>query len=145
MARSVACHPDAIDRIYLHFEYDAWDNVYWWDDFTDHLRHVLTSRYPSFRECDHWYGRETRGILENNLVAVYVSAYGGIVCIDIVPSEYCDARHLAFAEKFAGKVADTLRYVYQSLVVESLGFFSNGEQVFRRTADDCIGNGWCYV
>lgn len=125
MARSVSTPSGAAALAYADA---AWIEEFWeFDDAVERLQELAQERYPSLQTCDTWLGREDRAVLENGFCYITVSEYRGLVAVAAVPkadglaARWCASLDL---KALAACFGDTL---------VSLGRFSNGEQVFRRS------------
>jgi hypothetical protein len=111
-----------------------------WDDDTVNLSASLRAVFPSLvpPTRDRWLGREDHVILHNNLAAVTVSEYCGLVAVCLVPErrdayEPCDddplsVRWIASVEaRFRKIVAETF-----GIELAKMGTMSNGEALFNR-------------
>jgi len=109
-----------------------------WDDDMVNLSAALQRAFPSLRKADRWLGREDHVVLENNLAAVTVSEYCGLVAVCLVPErrdayetrddDPLSVQWIASAEaRFRKIVAETF-----GIELAKLGTMSNGEGVFKR-------------
>lgn len=113
---------------------DGEDARFEFECLVDNIREAFTSRFPSMAECDHWPERESHAIVENGQCMIVISEYCGLVSIGAVPlgeaSYDCDTTGLArqWTEKNAVPV------LQQFETLRNVGYFGNGEGVFRRVA-----------
>jgi hypothetical protein len=148
MARSVSTPTNASEKVYLAHPYNAEDEEFGFQDFIEDLRQVLDGSagapggkgFPSLEPRDHWLDREDHAVLENSHAVVTVSEYCGLVAVCLVPKEESDfgydqsrkALADAWTERACKGFRNLLHGAYSQCAIVSQGFFSNGEQVFRR-------------
>jgi hypothetical protein len=103
--------------------------------YIDDIVWVCQENWPSLERIDRWIGREDHAILENGHAQIGVSEYCGLVAVWIVPavSDYFP-EHAGLAHHWISQIEDRFRERFGRL--RSLGFFSNGEQVFQRTEEE---------
>jgi hypothetical protein len=128
MARSVYTPYGAQKVVYADVSYmeDSWE----WDFCETNFAYEIKAKYPSlkYNKEGKWIGNEGKVILENELVAIVVSEYNGIVAVSAVPQ----SKYNGLAKKFANeiKLEDFIQYYGDELICR--GSFSNGEALFDR-------------
>lgn len=135
MSRSVSTHPNALATVYLYpFLYAGVDDYY--TQFFEELLEIIRRRFPSFRPCDRWVGRENHVVLQNAHAEVSVAEYNGLVSVCLAA---CDDHSEAFAALSAHWAASASRTFRNHLhrcfadsALLSQGHASNGEQFFTR-------------
>jgi len=109
-----------------------------WDSDMVNLSSALQRVFPSLRKADRWLGREDHVVLENNLAAVTVSEYCGLVAVCLVP-ERRDAHETRDDDPLSVQWIISAEARFRRIVAETFGIelahvgtFSNGEAVFRK-------------
>ena len=101
----------------------------WWIE--DIIIYRFTNKYPSLESVDRWDGRETKIILENNLIEVGVSEYCGLASISMRAKEDdYDGRIDNLANRMADYVGEWMNDNIGDIVKQ--GAFSNGEGVYKK-------------
>ena len=108
-----------------------------WDDFKGNLICGLEAKYKSLTRPskERWDGRETKIILENNLVEVGLSEYCGLASVSLRPNEYYqDDAKVGLAENWINKVKAGMEKKIGEFatVLYRQGTFSNGEGVYAK-------------
>lgn len=126
MGRGVSTPRDAFYVAYQEIEGDMED--YDWKDYLENIQYNAKQRWPSFYEVDKWAGNEDHIILQNHLVQMGVSTYGGIAAIWIKPREDANPD---LAANWAYQIENGFMEDFRQLYKE--GSMSNGESVYRRS------------
>ena len=102
-----------------------------WESFMDHLEEIITDHYPSFDKTKEWEGNEVRIFLENKLVKVGISEYGGMASLSFAPiGEEKAGLADNLIQKMRKKLSPIFLERFPDKVYYKQGTFSNGESVF---------------
>lgn len=108
-------------------QYDS-DN---WSSDLECTADYMKELWPSLWDTESWPSNEVRVFLENNLVEISVSEYGGLtaLCIAVKESAYDEGKQ-GLARSWIKKVAPKFLSTFGR--VEKMGTFSNGESVYKK-------------
>jgi len=104
-----------------------------WQEFRDDIEGQLKEAFPSLSDVkNRWCGRETRIILENNLVEIGISEYCGLVSISILPNNSLDLIPYDLANYWINRIKSRLLSIVKVYNgINRVGTFSNGEGVYE--------------
>jgi len=87
--------------------------------------------WPSFDNCDKWFGREDRVLLQNELSYIGISEYCGLVLIWIVPRTDDLRRNLS--ENWCNQIA--ARFLKEFSEYQPIARASNGVEFFQKNEE----------
>ena len=128
MGRGVSIPSGAEIVCYQHREFkEQWD----WDEYLEEVSEICKSFWPSLEQVDQWIDNENHVILENDLVKIGLSEYGGMISIWIIPKQfdgYDDYSGLTFhwISQIEPKFTDTFGELHLD------GHMSNGVGVYSK-------------
>ena len=105
-------------------------------DVQEVIQERVKHKYPSFKNCDDWLGREDHAILKNDYAFIGVSEYCGLLSIWLVPHDlkgayYSEERmKIGLQKRFLTIIEPWFKKTFEDLT--KLGTASNGESFFKR-------------
>jgi len=140
MGRSVSTPTAAEVIAYAHIDSDGDADLDQrnWDDDMVNLGDTLRAAFPSLRKADRWLSNEDHVILENQLAAVTVSEYCGLVAVCLVPDKYeygCQVNDAPLSVQWIENVEARFRRIVAQVFgieLQRMGTMSNGESIFKR-------------
>ena len=128
MGRGVYIPSNAELVIYIPTPIDE-DSIYNFDIILDDLKEYLHSKMPSLYETDDWVGSEGYIFMENDLVQIGISEYGGVMAIWVIVRE---DYYPQLAYRWLDKVEKHFWNIPLKPKLRLLGHFSNGESVYEK-------------
>ena len=130
MGRSVWTPNNALEVVFFPVNQDE-DCDYDWQELVEDIRETLKAEFSGFRDADHWPERESRCILEDDLLKIQISEYCGLVSLGVVINPHSALRD-EVVEKHEDSVAKFVRETWGQL--RKIGTFSNGESFFEQVS-----------
>lgn len=132
MGRGVSTPRDAFYTVYRELKLEDMQEDYDWKEYLEHIQEEAIRKWPSLYRVDTWAGHEDHVILQNDLVQMGVSEYGGVAAIWVKPREFEESAHANpdLAANWASQIEKGFTETFGQFYKE--GSMSNGESVYRR-------------
>lgn len=131
MGRSVALPADPNKIVFFIDSSDySGDGNLDYSEFIEDVQRLFEGWCPSLQPCDRWVGREIRAVASNGHCTLTISEYCGLsaICLVAEPNPLA----INWLNQQEQKLSRLMKQAFPGMILESLGYASNGEQFFRR-------------